>query len=239
MKHTRKLATTLSIALASWVLGVAMPATSQESAQALAGRIAAEGNGKGAAGCSSCHGAQGQGQAAAGFPRLAGLEASYIKAQLELFQQETRKNPVMVPMAKPLSAEEINALAAYYAAMPAAADPTGPKPDAEELRRGESLVRYGRWSDDVPACVSCHGKQLNGLSTTFPSLVGQPAAYLRSTLTQWRTGDRKGDPNDLMGSVARRLTDRDIADAAAYLSSLPLPTKPANTADAPAAEVKP
>ncbi|HJW54696.1 MAG TPA: c-type cytochrome [Burkholderiaceae bacterium] len=44
--------------------------------------IAAKGS-AGAAACVSCHGVNGEGNAAAGFPRLAGLNATYIVSQLE------------------------------------------------------------------------------------------------------------------------------------------------------------
>lgn len=208
-------------AFALVIVGLAHPATSQEPQEGLAKRIIAEGNGRGAAGCASCHGERGEGMREAGFPRLAGLSAQYLKGQLILFQQDQRDNPVMAPMAKPLSAQEIEALAQYYASMPppaAAVAPTALAPAL--LRAGESLARDGRWRDDIPACVSCHGKTLGGLKDVFPALTGQPAAYISAALTQWRAGTRRGDPNDLMGSVARRLSDDDIAAVSAYLSTL-------------------
>jgi cytochrome c553 len=155
------------------------------------------------------------------------MSAPYLKAQLEHFQQDRRKSAVMAPMAKPLSAEEIEALAAYYASLPApqAHDPSAPGADAALVSAGEALVRYGRWSQDIPACVACHGDALGGLGTAFPALTGQPAAYIKASLTQWKTGKRGGDPNDLMGSVARRMSEADIDAAAAYLATLPTTAK--------------
>lgn len=198
-------------------------ATSQEPATALATRIAADGNGRGAAGCASCHGELGQGQAAAGFPRLAGLDPAYLKAQLLHFQQGQRKNAVMAPMGKALNAEEIDALATYYAGLPApaSADPTAPKPAQEAVAAGEALARYGRWGEDIPACASCHGANLRGLGPSFPALAGQPAAYIKSSLEQWQRGERGGDPNGLMTTVASRLTAADIDAVSAYISTLP------------------
>ena len=69
--------------------------------------------------CLGCHGADGKGMAAAGFPRLAGLPAAYLSKQLHDFRDGSRKNPIMEPLAKALSDEEIQAVTATLAAMPA------------------------------------------------------------------------------------------------------------------------
>ncbi|WP_434086726.1 c-type cytochrome [Shewanella mesophila] len=66
--------------------------------------------------CVTCHGpsALGGGQ----FPRLAGQQASYIKTQLLAWQAGTRKGDVdamMGTIANKLTAEEIDALAKYFA----------------------------------------------------------------------------------------------------------------------------
>jgi len=141
------------------LLALATPARSQDTQEALAQRIIAQGNGQGAVACASCHGERGEGMREAGFPRLAGLPAPYIKAQLLRFERGERDNPVMAPMAKALTAPEVEALAQYYASMPAPAlTPPAVAPSPALLRAGESLVRYGRWRDDIPACTACHGK---------------------------------------------------------------------------------
>ena len=54
--------------------------------------------------CLGCHGPDGKGIAAAGFPRLAGLPAGYLSKQLHDWRDGTRKQPVMEPLAKALSA---------------------------------------------------------------------------------------------------------------------------------------
>ena len=76
---------------------------------------------KGATGvlaCATCHGAQGQGMAA--FPYLAGQGEAYLARQLGEFASGTRNNPVMGPIAKAMSAEQITAASAYYAQLPPA-----------------------------------------------------------------------------------------------------------------------
>lgn len=47
--------------------------------------------------CVTCHGANGEGMAAGGFPRLAGLSAAYMRKQLEDIRSGARSAPVMQP----------------------------------------------------------------------------------------------------------------------------------------------
>jgi cytochrome c553 len=53
--------------------------------------------GKGLAACSGCHNPAGKGNALAGFPRLGGQHADYIKAQLQAFRAAGRNDTVAVP----------------------------------------------------------------------------------------------------------------------------------------------
>lgn len=72
-------------------------------------------------------------------------------------------------------------------------------------------------------CEACHEKKDGGppLDTTYPRLAGQYADYLTHALEQYRSGERK---NPIMNAMVRdqlKLTPQDIADLAAYYSSLP------------------
>ncbi|MCB1668129.1 MAG: cytochrome c [Porticoccaceae bacterium] len=66
-------------------------------------------------------------------------------------------------------------------------------------------------------CVACHGA--NGISTNdmWPNLAGQKEGYLAKQMKDFRDGKRN-DP--LMGSMAKGLSDADIANLAAYYSGL-------------------
>lgn len=55
------------------------------------------------AACQACHGAHGEGMAAAHVPRIAGQSADYLKKQLDNYANGARDNPIMVNFAKPLS----------------------------------------------------------------------------------------------------------------------------------------
>lgn len=63
------------------------------------------------AACSACHGRRGEG--VADFPRLAGQQAPYVRAQLTAFRQNLRSAQVMNTVASTLTADDMEALAAY------------------------------------------------------------------------------------------------------------------------------
>ena len=67
------------------------------------------------------------------------------------------------------------------------------------------------------ACVVCHGAA--GISTlpNAPHLAGQPAIYLEEQLRSYRSGRRR---HEVMNVVAKPLSDGDIADLAAWFSSM-------------------
>lgn len=72
--------------------------------------------------CASCHGPNNQG-VNENFPAIAGQHASYIKQQVQAWQQGQRtSDPVqlMEAIAKRLSDEQLDAVAAYLASQPAA-----------------------------------------------------------------------------------------------------------------------
>ena len=62
-----------------------------------------------ASSCAPCHGPTGQGQQAAGIPRLAGMSAKYLEAQLHGYRDGRRSDPVMEPVANQLDAADIAA----------------------------------------------------------------------------------------------------------------------------------
>ena len=185
-----------------------------------AAHIAAVGNGRGAPACSSCHGADGGGQAAAGFPRLAGLDAAYLQRQLDAFADGSRSNPTMAPIAKALDAAERRALAAYYAGLTPPAATPAPVPK-DEFALGEHLATRGLWDKQVPACVQCHGPRGVGVGANFPPLAGQSAVYIANQLHDWQQGKRKNDPLGLMQHVASALNDADIKAVSAWFAAQP------------------
>ena len=66
--------------------------------------------------CAACHGANGISPNEM-WPNLAGQKAGYLVAQMKAFRDGQRANPMMAPMAAPLSDDDIANLAAYYASL--------------------------------------------------------------------------------------------------------------------------
>lgn len=66
-------------------------------------------------------------------------------------------------------------------------------------------------------CAGCHGAAGHSANPIWPNLAGQKEAYLVKQLKAFRDGSRK-DPT--MNSMAKPLSDADIANLAAYYSSL-------------------
>ena len=70
-------------------------------------------------------------------------------------------------------------------------------------------------------CAACHGQ--NGISQVpvYPNLAGQKEQYLVSALKAYKNGNRSGGQSALMIPQSKNLSDEDIANVAAYYSSLP------------------
>ncbi|HEV3427283.1 MAG TPA: c-type cytochrome [Paraburkholderia sp.] len=197
------------------------PSVSQPVASAAAsplGRtIATQGTAKGIPACISCHGANGEGNAAAGFPRLAGLSETYLAAQLTAFADGTRENSIMQPFAKIMSLDGREAVAQYFSSLSAPKDiRTHDSADVSTADTGAWLATRGRWQEDLPACVQCHGPGGVGVGSVFPPLAGQPAAYIAAQLGAWKNGKRAPGPLALMPAIASKLSDADIQAVAQY-----------------------
>lgn len=68
------------------------------------------------------------------------------------------------------------------------------------------------------SCAQCHGKQGQGMAS-FPSLKGQDAEFIKSRLETYRAGEKVGSNSGLMIVNAKDLSDDDIANLAAYIST--------------------
>ncbi|HEX7640250.1 MAG TPA: c-type cytochrome [Burkholderiaceae bacterium] len=93
-----------------------------------------------------------------------------------------------------------------------------PTVHAQDAQRGATKVQM---------CIGCHG--IVGYQADFPQvykvpkIAGQDAKYIASALTAYRSGDRKFPT---MRAIAASLSDQDIADIAAYYSTLGHPDAP-------------
>lgn len=128
----------------------------------------------------------------------------------------------MMPFVNMLDDQKIADVAAYYSQLEPTAGEGGQKADEALLTRGgEQLAQRGDWSQYVVSCKSCHGPPGNqGAGDVFPGIAGQHAGYIEAQLKAWKEGTRKNDPpQDLMGSIARRMSDTDIHAVAVWLAN--------------------
>lgn len=216
-------------------LGVMAPTLSHAGVPAAAARPAAvtpdpylDGSVKAgatkAAECFACHGPDGN-SVSAQFPRLAGQNAVYIAEQLHLFRSGVRQNPVMDPMAKTLSDQDIDNLAVFFAAQ----TPTGLEADPSLWKAGRALYVAGDPQRGVPACVACHGPLGRGNPAAgYPALRAQQSVYVVAQLTSYANGTRYSGPHattatpnsKLMFAVAKRLTPAEMQAVASYVQGL-------------------
>ncbi|KAF1047364.1 MAG: Cytochrome c4 [Herbaspirillum frisingense] len=164
--------------------------------------------------CVSCHGAAGNSTITQN-PRLAGQHEAYIAKQLMNFCTPERNNPVMSPLAKALSDEDIKNVAAYLSAQ-------APKPGAaknkETIDLGKHIWRGGIAAKNVPACAGCHSPNGAGIPAQYPRLAGQHQDYTVAQLTNFRGGARSNSPQ--MTAIAERLSDKEIKAVADYIAGL-------------------
>lgn len=171
--------------------------------------------------CVACHALDGN-SAQPVNPVLAGQHAAYTAKQLSNFKPQSgkpaeRPHNVMSPMVANLSAEDFRNLAAYF-------ELQQPKPrsarDAELVSLGQAIYRGGVASKGITACSACHGPNGAGMPTQYPRLAGQHAEYTVAQLQAFRAGARANDPNRMMRAVAGKLSDKEIAAVAEYISGL-------------------
>lgn len=64
--------------------------------------------------CAACHGVDGNSQVP-DYPKIGGQYEDYLSKALRDYKSGQRKNPIMAGMAAPLTAQDIENVAAYYA----------------------------------------------------------------------------------------------------------------------------
>lgn len=67
-------------------------------------------------------------------------------------------------------------------------------------------------------CVNCHGREGKGMAS-FPSISGQDAEYIQDRLTTYRAREMVGPNSAIMMSLVGDLSDAEIENLAAYIST--------------------
>ncbi len=184
--------------------------------------------------CAACHGATGQGGKAGEYPRIAGQPASFIIDSLKGFQSRKRYNLPMLPYTEPreLSERDMKDVAAYVESIKLPSKMPQLPANASALERLEALekvlivprvqgdVAKGR-AQFLEECADCHGKNGRGrASREAPSLVGQYPNYLLAQARQFKKGARGGDEGHPMHGVLDEVTEQQLTDVLAFLTSI-------------------
>jgi cytochrome c553 len=177
--------------------------------------------------CTPCHGLRGQGTHDDYFPRLAGKPAGYLYNQLVAFRDGRRHYVPMNYLLEYQNDTYLQAMADYFTSqdppyLPRHAGTTG----TAVLALGQALATRGDAARGIPPCAACHNPNFTGVNPGIPPLVGLQPNYISAQLGAWRYGTRTATAPDCMQLVAARLSEADVTALAAWLSSLPAPTKP-------------
>ena len=86
---------------------------------------------------------------------------------------------------------------------------------ASDAHGGDAAAGEARYAE---SCVTCHGRAGKGMAS-FPAIVGRDADYIEGRLRQYRAREQVGPNSALMMSWAETLSDDEISDLAAYIST--------------------
>ena len=185
--------------------------------------------------CLACHAAEGRKARDEYYPRLAGKPAGYLFNQMQHFRDGGRRHRAMGLLMEHLSDAYLRELAGYFSALaPAYSRPR--LATANGSPQAPPLLTLGDIGRQLPACISCHGKELLGAAPAIPGLLGLPRDYVSAQLGAWKVGTRRAAAPDCMGSIARQLTEAEVNAVATWLAAQPLPAN-SRPAAAPADEL--
>ena len=92
------------------------------------------------------------------------------------------------------------------------------------IKKGEALVKTGGNGRTIE-CGACHGADLMGLGPV-PGIAGRSPSYLARQMYDMQAGARNGEWTQLMKPVVAKLTNEDLVNIVAYVSSRPVNAAP-------------
>ena len=185
--------------------------------------------------CAGCHGEFGEGTSDGEYPRLAGLDATYLAQQLRNFKTRDRLNIPMTPYTteRELPEEDVMLIAAYLSQikLKSKLPPIDEKKEFDALARLKAsgrVINIARYPGNIEKgqqfyakeCAACHGDKGQGKpSMLSPQLAGQYSVYIATQIKKFRTGERvHDDPRD--AEIFKSFIDVEIDNMLAYLSIL-------------------
>lgn len=170
--------------------------------------------------CNDCHGAKGV-SSDSDIPSIAGFSETTIADMLAAYIDETRiarssayrhgdtGRPVtdMLAIAKELSEENIETIAAYYSEQTSV--PTKQAFDATLAKKGEKL--------HADRCIKCHEEGGSSPDDDSGILAGQWMPFLEQTFKDYRSGDRETEEG--MKKTVDKLSEKQIKALIHYYAS--------------------
>jgi len=174
--------------------------------------------------CFACHTTDGNSEISAN-PKLAGQIEQYILKQLTQFKSwdgapAERESPFMAPMAALLEKPDMETVAYYFSNQQLKADPAAVQNANANTELGSAIWRGGLMAKGVPACAACHGPNGAGIPAEYPRIGGQFAEYTTTQLKAFREGTRINDLNEVMRTIALKMTDAEIDAVANFAAAL-------------------
>ena len=166
--------------------------------------------------CARCHGSASLPPASRLVPVIAGQSRAYLEEALRQYGDGRRESGFMQPAAANLDDDVISQLAGYYAGLSPVQANVSPAPQ-EQILRGQEIATLGVASKAIPPCLVCHA----GSTPLFPRLAGQHAPYIANQLRLWQRGLRQATTyGAIMAPIAKRLSEDQIDDVAAFFESM-------------------
>ena len=156
--------------------------------------------------CLTCHGTDGQSQTEN--PSLGAQQPQYTVIQLFLFREKMNIADPMNDMAKGLSDDDLQAIAAALAVL-SAPRPPADLGDPTRLDRARALVEQNH-------CNVRHRPDFSG-QNNVPRVADQREEYLLKTLRDYKSGARHGY-DATMAEVLQPLSDVQLVELSYYLA---------------------
>lgn len=142
-------------------------------------------------------------------PLLGGQPSFFLVAQLFLFREGRRDNPIMTAAAQGLSNDDLRFLSDTISKLPPPPPPEN-KPDPARYARGQAIAEKRH-------CARCHEPDFTG-HDNVPRVAHQREDYLLKALRDYRAGRRIGYGNAAMAETVAGLADEDLAALAHLLA---------------------
>lgn len=152
--------------------------------------------------CSACHGQNGE-PVNGSTPVIWGQQGDFLYKELHDYHSGERDNPIMSPLAKNFSLQDLRGMADYFAAKPWPARP----PTAAAAAEPEGTAM----------CKACHGQHFEGTAAA-PRLAGEGYAYLVGSMNAFADGSRTNNL-DMQGFM-KPLMEKQREAIAHYLAAL-------------------